>query len=189
MGLGLRDKRVGHYGGHLCVALMDTCSSRRVELWDDNLVMQSALAALAAVLAFGDGLTDLELPNEADSQWLSQGGRDSAAAQLLPRKLISSVSSRRWLWLTGAARKEKDQRGEQRRTAGERAGERTRGRLWRVERQSSQPRHEASSVEQRVARQRAVSTSVAEGGGRQSRFRAMSDRRGGRARRTMIPCV
>ncbi len=59
-------------------------STRRVELWDDNLVMQSALAALAAVLAFGDGLIDLELPNEADSQWLSQGGRDSAAAQLLP---------------------------------------------------------------------------------------------------------
>jgi hypothetical protein len=27
----------------------------------------------------------LKLPNEADSQWLSQGGRDSAAAYLLPR--------------------------------------------------------------------------------------------------------
>jgi hypothetical protein len=39
----------------------------------------------------GDGgdsdgeLMDLKLPNEADSQWLSQGGRDLAAAFLLPR--------------------------------------------------------------------------------------------------------
>jgi hypothetical protein len=37
------------------------------------------------VLAFGDELVDLRLPNDADSQWLSQGGRDMAAAQLLPR--------------------------------------------------------------------------------------------------------
>ena len=59
--------------------------ARRVELWDDNLVIPPALAARAAVLAFGDELMDLKLPNEADSQWLSQGGRDMAAAQLLPR--------------------------------------------------------------------------------------------------------
>ncbi len=37
------------------------------------------------MLAFGDELVDLRLPNDADSQWLSQGGRDMAAAQLLPR--------------------------------------------------------------------------------------------------------
>ena len=58
---------------------------RRVELWDDNLVIPPALAARAAVFAFGDELIDLELPNDSDSQWLSQGGRDMAAAHLLPR--------------------------------------------------------------------------------------------------------
>jgi hypothetical protein len=58
---------------------------RRVELWDDNLVIPAGLAARAAVLAFGDELLDLELPDNADSQWLSQGGREMAAAQLLPR--------------------------------------------------------------------------------------------------------
>ena len=35
--------------------------------------------------AFGDELVDLELPNESDALWLSQGGRDMAAARLLPR--------------------------------------------------------------------------------------------------------
>ncbi len=55
---------------------------RRVELWDDNLVIPPAIAARAAVLAFGDELIDLELPNEV---WLSQGGREMAAAYLLPR--------------------------------------------------------------------------------------------------------
>ncbi len=39
----------------------------------------------AAVLAFGDELLDLRLPGDYDSQWLSQGGRDMAAAHLLPR--------------------------------------------------------------------------------------------------------
>ena len=34
---------------------------------------------------FGDELIDLVLPYEYNSQWLSQGGRDMAAAQLLPR--------------------------------------------------------------------------------------------------------
>ncbi len=73
---------------------------RRVELWDANLVIPPLLAARAAVFAFGDELIDLELPidrddetwapdwlsvDEIDSQWLSQGGRDSAAARLLPR--------------------------------------------------------------------------------------------------------
>jgi hypothetical protein len=59
--------------------------ARRVELWDDNIVIPPALAARAAVFAFGDELVDLELPNEAFSQWLSPGGRDMAAAKLLPR--------------------------------------------------------------------------------------------------------
>ena len=59
--------------------------ARRVELWDDTLVIPPALAARAAVFAFGDELLDLKLPDNADSQWLSQGGRDMAAAQLLPR--------------------------------------------------------------------------------------------------------
>ena len=54
--------------------------ARRVELWDDTLVIPPALAARAAVFAFGDELVDLRLP-----QWLSQGGRDMAAADLLPR--------------------------------------------------------------------------------------------------------
>ena len=58
---------------------------RRVELWDDNLVIPPALAARAAVLAFGDELVDLRLPHDADSRWLSEGGRDLAAADLLPR--------------------------------------------------------------------------------------------------------
>ena len=59
--------------------------ARRVELWDDNLVVPPALAARAAVLAFGDELIGVELPNDAHSQWLSQGGRDMAAAHLPPR--------------------------------------------------------------------------------------------------------
>ena len=59
--------------------------ARRVELWDDTLVIPPALAARAAVFAFGDELVDLKLPDESDSQWLSQGGREMAAADLLPR--------------------------------------------------------------------------------------------------------
>ena len=59
--------------------------ARRVELWDDNLVVPPALAARAAVLAFGDELVDLRLPGDFGSQWLSQGGRDMAASHLLPR--------------------------------------------------------------------------------------------------------
>ncbi len=63
--------------------------ARRVELWDDNLVIPPALAARAAVLAFGDELMDLKLSNDynfnIDSQWRSPRARDSAAAYLLPR--------------------------------------------------------------------------------------------------------
>jgi hypothetical protein len=61
-----------------------SAAARRVGLWDDNLVIPPALAARAAVFAFGDELIDLELPY-SDSLWLSQGGRDMAAAHLLPR--------------------------------------------------------------------------------------------------------
>jgi hypothetical protein len=59
--------------------------ARRVELWDDNLVIPPGLAARAAVFAFGDELLDLKPPDYSDSRWLSQGGRDMAAAYLLPR--------------------------------------------------------------------------------------------------------
>ncbi len=59
--------------------------ARRVELWDGNLVIPPALAARAAAMALGNELMDLELPNDAGLQWLSQGGRDMAAAHLLPR--------------------------------------------------------------------------------------------------------
>ena len=58
---------------------------RRVELWDDNLVIPPTVGARAAVLAFGDELVNLELPYNSDSLWPSQGGRDMAAAYLLPR--------------------------------------------------------------------------------------------------------
>ncbi len=37
------------------------------------------------MLAFGDELVDLELPNDADSRWLSQGGREMAASRLMPQ--------------------------------------------------------------------------------------------------------
>ncbi len=61
-----------------------SAKARRVELWDDNLVIPPALAARAAVFAFGDELVDLQLPRDADSEWLSPGGRNVAAAHLLP---------------------------------------------------------------------------------------------------------
>jgi hypothetical protein len=51
----------------------------------DNLVIPPALAARAAVLAFGDELVDHRLPDDPDSQWLSKAGRELAAASLLPR--------------------------------------------------------------------------------------------------------
>ncbi len=59
--------------------------ARRVELWDDQLVLPLAIAARAAVLAFGDELLDLVLPYHLDLRWLSPGGRELAAAYLLPR--------------------------------------------------------------------------------------------------------
>ena len=67
------------------VAWVASAVARRVELWDDTLVIPPALAARAAVLAFGDELLDLRLPDNVDPLWLSQGGRDMAAAHLLPR--------------------------------------------------------------------------------------------------------
>jgi hypothetical protein len=62
-----------------------SAEARRVELWDDTLVLPPALAARAAVLAFGDELLDLVLPDDLDLDCLSPGGRDLAAAYLLPR--------------------------------------------------------------------------------------------------------
>ncbi len=58
---------------------------RRIELWDDNLVIPPALAARAAVLAFGDKLMDLKLPDDSGSRRFSKAGRKMAAAVLLPR--------------------------------------------------------------------------------------------------------
>ncbi len=63
---------------------VNSAVARRVELWDDTLVIPPALAARAAALAFGDELMDLRLPDHSE-QRLSQGGRDMAAAHLLPR--------------------------------------------------------------------------------------------------------
>ena len=70
--------------------------ARRVELWEDTLVLPPALAAplvlppalaaRAAVLAFGDELLDLELSLNGDgSQWRQPDGRSFAATYLLPR--------------------------------------------------------------------------------------------------------
>ncbi len=59
--------------------------ARRVELWDDNPVVPPGLAASVAVLAFGNELVDRRLSNNVDPLWLSQGGREMAAAYLLPR--------------------------------------------------------------------------------------------------------
>ncbi len=69
--------------------------ARRVELWEDTpvvppalaapLVLPPALAARAAVLAFGDELLDLVLPGEVSSRWRQPGGRIFAASYLLPR--------------------------------------------------------------------------------------------------------
>ncbi len=70
--------------------------SRRVELWEDTelvlppalaapLVLPPALASRAAVLAFGDELLDLVLPDGSGSQWRQPDGRISAASYLLPR--------------------------------------------------------------------------------------------------------
>ncbi len=59
--------------------------ARRVELWDDNLVIPPAFAARTAVLAFGDELVDLKLPDESASRRFSKAGRKMAAAVLLPR--------------------------------------------------------------------------------------------------------
>jgi hypothetical protein len=56
--------------------------ARRVELWDDIFVIPPARAA---VLAFGDELLDLKLPDEFNSHLLSPRGHDLAAAYLLPR--------------------------------------------------------------------------------------------------------
>jgi hypothetical protein len=59
-----------------------TLSSSR--LLSPPLSFSRLLAARAAVLAFGDELLDLQLPDRNDL-WLSPGGRDFAAAYLLPR--------------------------------------------------------------------------------------------------------
>ncbi len=74
---------------------VDSAVARRVELWEDTLVippnlaaplvLPPALAARAAVLAFGDDLLDLELPRDSGLRWRQPGGRIFAASCLLPR--------------------------------------------------------------------------------------------------------
>jgi hypothetical protein len=77
------------------VSWVASAVARRVELLEDTdslvlppalaapLVLPSALAARAAVLAFGDELLDLVLPG--DYGWQQPGGRIFAASYLLPR--------------------------------------------------------------------------------------------------------
>ncbi len=79
---------------------VDSAVARRVELWEDTLVippalaaplvLPPALAARAAVLAFGDELLDLDVPDrllldEDGLRWRQPGGRIFAASYLLPR--------------------------------------------------------------------------------------------------------
>jgi hypothetical protein len=75
---------------------VDSAVARRVELWEDTelvlptdlaalLVLPPALAARAAVLAFGDELLDLVLLDGSGSPWQQPGGRIFAASNLLPR--------------------------------------------------------------------------------------------------------
>ena len=77
---------------------VDSAVARRVELWEDTelvlppalaapLVLPPALAASTAVLAFGDELLDLVLPDEDElrSRWRQPGGRIFAASYLVPR--------------------------------------------------------------------------------------------------------
>ncbi len=75
---------------------VDSAVARRIELWEDTtlvpppalaapLVLPPALAARAAVLAFGDELVDLVVPNEYGTRWKQPGGRIFAASYLLPR--------------------------------------------------------------------------------------------------------
>jgi Ran GTPase-activating protein (RanGAP) involved in mRNA processing and transport len=70
-------------------SLVASALARRVELWDDTLIVPPVVAARAAVLAFGDELLDLTVPPRQGSpritnRWLSPGGREFAAAYLLP---------------------------------------------------------------------------------------------------------
>jgi hypothetical protein len=74
---------------------VDSALARRVELWEDTLVpppalaaplvLPPALAARAAVLAFGDELLDLVLPGGSGLRWRQPCGRIFAASYLLPR--------------------------------------------------------------------------------------------------------
>jgi hypothetical protein len=75
---------------------VDSAVARRVELWEDTtlvllpalaapLVLPPALAARAAVLAFGDELLDRALPGDSSLRWRQPVGRIFAASYLLPR--------------------------------------------------------------------------------------------------------
>ena len=74
----LRDNKLVHK----VATWVASAVARRVELWDDVLVVPPALAACPVVLAFGDEL--VVLPDD-ESEWILPGGRDLAAVYLLPR--------------------------------------------------------------------------------------------------------
>ncbi len=65
------------------VAWVASAVARRIELWVDAVVLPPAVGAHADVLAFDHELLDLEL--HSSSVWFTPGGRNLAAAYLLPR--------------------------------------------------------------------------------------------------------
>jgi hypothetical protein len=58
---------------------LGTAVARRVELWDDALVLPPALAARATVLVLGDELLGLKLSGPHNDRWRTPGGRELAA--------------------------------------------------------------------------------------------------------------
>jgi hypothetical protein len=71
---------------------------RRVELWDDNIVIPPALAARAAMMAFGDALMDPKLPNRlavALSGRSRHGGCPPAAARRGRAASVAPAAGRR----------------------------------------------------------------------------------------------
>ena len=63
--------------------------ARRVELWRDAIVVLPALGSRAAVLTFGDELSNLEGPDVND-EWLTAGGRSRGDQPLLAEAALRS---------------------------------------------------------------------------------------------------
>ncbi len=61
----------------------------RISALTPILVIPPALAARAAVLAFGDELMDLKLPDDPDSRWVSQDGCRAPELQRLANAVCS----------------------------------------------------------------------------------------------------